>query len=71
MPERRELYVEKAQYLNQLGRNTEAYLTILEAEKRTNKIVDYHFDSSAWNNSFEKIKSNLFEQAKKEGILNE
>lgn len=71
MPKRRELYVEKAKYLSQLGRNTEAYFSILEAEKKTNKIIDYHYNSSAWDDAFNNCKKNIITQAKKEGILYE
>lgn len=69
LPERRELYVEKAKYLNQLGRNTEAYFSILKAEKRTQKIIDYHYNSSAWDSAFDNLKKYIFEQAKNEGII--
>ena len=69
MPQRREVYLEKAKYLSQLGRNTEAYFTVLEAEKRTDKIIDYHFDLSAWGDAFDDFKSNIYGQAKKEGLL--
>jgi len=71
MPQRRELYVEKAKYLSQLEKYNKAYLAILEAEKRTDKIIDYHFNSSAWGETFADLKSNICKQAKKEGILDE
>jgi len=69
MPERREVYVEKAKFLSQLGRNTEAYFTVLEAVKRISKIIDYHYNSSAWDGAFDDFKANIFEQAKKEGFI--
>ncbi|MBC7766307.1 MAG: hypothetical protein H7Y41_07480, partial [Hyphomonadaceae bacterium] len=69
MPERREVYVEKAKFLSRLGRNTESYFTVLEAEKRTNRIIDYHFNLSAWDGAFDDLKSNIYEQAKKEGLM--
>ena len=69
MPERRELYVEKAKFLSRIGRNIEAYFSIIDAEKRTDRIIDYHFNLSAWDDAFDDLKSNTYEQAKKEGLL--
>jgi len=69
MPERRELYVEKAKFFYQLGRYTEAYFTILEAKKRTEIIVDYHYNLSAWNCDFDDLNLSIARQAQKEGLL--
>ena len=69
MPERREVYLEKVRYLSHLGRNIEAYFTVLEAEKRTDRIIDYHFNLSAWDGAFDDLKSNVIERAKKEGLM--
>lgn len=65
---RREIRFEKAKYLHQLGRNVEAFLTIKEAEQLKQKITDYHFNESAWNEEFDKWKADLLELAKKEGL---
>ncbi len=69
MPQRREIYLEKAKYLSNIRRNIEAYFTILEAEKRTQKIIDYHYNSSAWGSAFNSLKNNIYNLAKKEGLL--
>lgn len=68
LPERRELYFEKALYLHQLGRNLEAYLTLKEGEKFTNKLTDGHYNPAAWNTEFESLLTKLWEHAQKEGI---
>ncbi|MGB4438726.1 MAG: glycosyltransferase [Sedimentibacter sp.] len=52
-----------------VGRNTEAYFTVLEAAKRISRIIDYHYNSSAWDVTFDDFKANIFEQAKKEGLM--
>lgn len=69
MPERREIYLEKAKYLSNIGRNSEAYFTILEAEKRTERIIDYHYNQFAWDSTFSNLKSNIYNLAKKEGLI--
>ena len=69
MPERREVYVEKAKFLSQLGRNIEAYFSLLDAKKKTARIIDYHFNLSAWDSAFDNLKSNIIKKAKKEGLL--
>lgn len=69
MPERREVYVEKAKFLSHLGKNTEAYFTLLDAEKRTNKIIDYNYNSSAWDQAFQDLKSTIYKLVKKEGLI--
>jgi glycosyltransferase involved in cell wall biosynthesis len=66
-PNRREPYFEKAMYLHQLGRNKEALLTMSMAESVTAKYLDYHYNSSAWDESFEQWKSIILELAQKEG----
>jgi glycosyltransferase involved in cell wall biosynthesis len=66
---RREPFFEKAIYLYQLGRNTEAWSTLKEAEIRTAKYMDYHYNSTAWDDSFEHWKSIILELAQKEGGL--
>ena len=69
MPERREVYLEKVRYLSHLGRNVEAYFTVLEAEKRTDRIIDYHYNLSVWDRAFYDLKSNIYKLAKKEGLI--
>ena len=68
MPNRREIRFEKAKYLHLLGRNTEAFLMIKEAEMISNKVVDYHLNQSAWNDEFKQWKLKLLNLAKKEGF---
>jgi glycosyltransferase involved in cell wall biosynthesis len=69
MPERREVYLEKARYLSELGRNIEAYFTVIEAEKRTDRIIDYHYSFSAWDRAFYDLKIKIYRLAKKEGLI--
>ena len=66
---RREPYTDKAKYLLELGRNTEAYFTLLEAEKNNNKLIDYHYDPSVWDDEFIMLKSKVLKLAKKDKAL--
>ncbi|PXV90316.1 glycosyl transferase family 2 [Lachnotalea glycerini] len=68
MPKRRELYVEKAKFLSEIGRNMEAYTTILEAANKNEKIIDYHYNPFAWEDTFDRFKENIYSLAKKEGL---
>jgi len=68
MPERRELYYEKAKFLSEIGRNTEALFTILEAEKKKDKIIDYYYEGSAWGKQFSEFKQTIYNLAKKDGL---
>lgn len=68
LPCRRELYFDKAVYLHQLGRHMEAYFTLKESEKFTEKIFDRHYSPNAWNTEFSRWKSQFLEHVKKEGI---
>jgi glycosyltransferase involved in cell wall biosynthesis len=68
MPDRREPYFEKALYLHDLGRNSEALFVLKEAEKRENKMIDYHYNSAAWEDEFEDWRSKISEHAKAEGL---
>jgi len=68
LPGRREPYFEKAYYLYELGRNLEAYFTLLEAKKITSQITDYHLNPNAWNDEFDKFSEKVIELAKKEGL---
>lgn len=65
---RREPYFEKAMYLHQLGRNIEALLALREAEKITCKIIDYHYNVLAWDDSFKKWMSKIYKLSKKERL---
>ena len=67
MPDRREPYFEKVQYLHELGRNIEAYFYFKQCEKIADKIIDYHYNSAAWDTEFELWGFKLLELAKKEG----
>ncbi len=69
LPGRREIHLEKAKYLSDIGRNIEAYFIILEAEKRTERIIDYHYNQSAWDSTFNNLKSDIYDLAKKEGLM--
>ncbi|MGG0284331.1 glycosyltransferase [Peribacillus butanolivorans] len=68
MPTRREIRFEKAKYLYYQGSHVEAFLTIREAEKISNKVNDDHYNESAWSIEFEDWKCKLQELAKKEGF---
>jgi glycosyltransferase involved in cell wall biosynthesis len=68
MPHRREPLFQKALYLQQLGRNTEAYFTIKAGENLTEKIIDYHYNPAAWGAEFEQVKLELLKLAGKEGF---
>jgi len=67
MPDRREPYFIKAQYLHELGRNMEAYFYFKQGQKITNKTIDYHYEPAAWDTEFEYWGIELLELAKKEG----
>ncbi len=68
MPERKEPYFEKAKFLSEIGKNQEALFTILEAERKKNKIIDYNFDNNAWDKNFEDFKKSIENLIKKEGF---
>lgn len=68
LPERREMYVEKAKFLSELGRNMEAHSTVLEATKKNLKVMDYHFEPSAWGDTFDRFQYSIYNHAKKEGL---
>lgn len=65
---RREPYFLKADYLHQIGRNIEAYFTLLDAQKHTNEIFDYHRNVGCWGNKFDEFLIKVEEAAKKEGL---
>lgn len=69
LPNRRELYVEKAKFLSEQKKYTEAYFTLLEAERISDKIIDYHYNAFAWGDSFNNFKEKVYELAKKEGFF--
>jgi glycosyltransferase involved in cell wall biosynthesis/trans-aconitate methyltransferase len=71
LPNRREPYFEKARYLHQLGRNVEAYLTLIEAKNLNQKITDYHYNPSCWDEEFDKFMRETRELAQKEWLLYE
>ena len=64
---RREPIVEKACYLNVLARSTEAYLTLRQAARQTNEIIDYHHNAGCWGEGFDALMAQLKEAAQKEG----
>jgi glycosyltransferase involved in cell wall biosynthesis len=66
MPDRREPYVEKAQYLSTLGRNCEAYFALRQAARQTTEITDYHHNASCWGESFDALIAKLRELARTE-----
>ncbi len=68
MPQRREPYYEKAKFLSEIGRNAEALFTILEAENKKDKIIDYHCDEAAWGEKFNEFKQTIYNLAKKDGL---
>lgn len=69
LPGRREPYYSKALYLHQIGNNTEAWFALKEAERIQNRVTDYHYNISAWDESFEQLKNTVLELARKEGQL--
>jgi glycosyltransferase involved in cell wall biosynthesis len=66
LPDRREPYVKKALYLHELGRHSEALLTLKEAERIKVKIIDYHYTSTAWDPDFTQWKNKIGELARME-----
>ncbi|MBW5446855.1 glycosyltransferase [Cohnella sp. CFH 77786] len=66
LPDRREPYVKKALYLNELERNGEALFALNEAERLTSKIIDYHFTPIAWDPEFSRLKTKIGELARME-----
>ncbi len=61
MPDRRDIYIEKVQFLKELGRFEEAYFLICNIEKNTNKIIDYNFNPLAWGQEFQNLKKSLYD----------
>ena len=59
IPSRREIYYEKARLLYMLKRYNEAYFTLLEAEKHSLKITDYHYNANAWGDKFAEFKQTV------------
>jgi|AGTN01.3.fsa_nt_gi Glycosyltransferases involved in cell wall biogenesis len=67
MTGRREPYVEKARYLQELGRSSEAYLVLKQAARQTAEITDYHHNPSCWGAKFDELTAQLKEAALSEG----
>lgn len=66
MPERRELYFEKALYLHEIGRNIEACYYLGQSEEIIDRVIDYHYNPAAWDANFAYWKAEIYRLAERE-----